>query len=93
MREKYRDALLDKCGFDAVTREAKKALLTELTPDVMQATDSDMGKHVYHKPHGMVNIKNQYSKDLSLFYTEDNVRSLFNWRRPLYSNICRFLSQ
>ena len=51
------------------------------------------GKHVYHKPHEMVHIKNQYSKDLSLFYTEANVRSLFNWRRPLYSNICKFMSQ
>jgi len=47
----------------------------------------------YRKPAEIVNIKGQLSKDLSLWYRVKDVRSVFNWRRPLYHNICKLMSQ
>lgn len=47
----------------------------------------------YVKPEEIVEIKQRYSKDLSLFYTVEEVRELFNWKRPEYQNICKLVSQ
>ena len=44
-------------------------------------------------PSGIVKINGRMSKDLSLFYTEDDVRKLFNWKQPMYHNICKMVSQ
>ena len=45
------------------------------------------------KPEEIVEIKQRFSKDLSLFYTVDEVRELFNYKRPEYQNICKLVSQ
>ena len=50
-------------------------------------------KWVYKKPNDIVKINGRMSKDLSLFYTEDDVRKLFDWKRPMYHNICKLVSQ
>ena len=47
----------------------------------------------YRKPSEIVSIKGRLSKDLSLFYSEDDVRTLFNWEQPMYHNICKLVSQ
>ena len=47
----------------------------------------------YRKPNGTVTIEGRISKDLSLFFTEEDVRTLFNWKRPMYQNICKLMSQ
>lgn len=47
----------------------------------------------YHVPKDVIDIKGVLTKDLSLYYSVDDVRSLFNWNKPLYYNICRFMSQ
>ena len=47
----------------------------------------------YEKPEEIVEIKQRFSKDLSLFYTVDEVREVFNWERPEYQNICKLVSQ
>lgn len=44
-------------------------------------------------PKGTVDINGKLSEDLSLFYTEDDMKNLFNWQVPLYTNVCSFLSQ
>lgn len=88
-RDSFRDAILERCAFDEKTLAAKLAIIAEYKTKITIANS----KHVYNKPIEMVHIKKKYSKDLSLFYTEDDVRSLFNWRKPLYQNICKFMSQ
>ena len=65
-----------------------RELLTELKLD-----DAAIKKWNYRKPTEMVNIKGRMSKDLSLFYSVDDVRKLFNWKRPMYHNICKLVSQ
>lgn len=41
-------------------------------------------KKLYKKSNDTVKIGGRFSKDLSLFYTEEDVRNLFNWEKPLY---------
>lgn len=40
-----------------------------------------------------MDIKGKFSEDMSLFYSVEDVRNLFNWRRPMYHNICKLVSQ
>ena len=83
------DKVLEKCGVaDNYKVKQMKDLIEELDLD-----ESSLKKWNYRKPTEMVNIKGHMSKDLSLFYTIDDVRKLFNWRRPMYHNICKLVSQ
>ena len=47
----------------------------------------------YKLPKGQYALGKKLSQDLSLFYTEQDVRNLFNWQRPMYNNICKLVSQ
>ena len=40
-----------------------------------------------------MDIGGKLSEDLSLFYSVDDVRTLFNWRKPEYQNVCKLMSQ
>ena len=63
-------------------------LINELDLD-----DSSVMKWQYRKPTEIVNIKGRMSKDLELFYKVEDVRKLFNWKKPMYQNICKLVSQ
>ena len=90
--EAYRDKMLDMCAFDNSTATiSEKSTLIDGLIDEEAVAPKNQWK--YRKSRETVEIGDRYSKDLSLFYTADDVRSLFNWRRPLYSNICKFMSQ
>ena len=82
--EDYRVRLFEMCGFDQDEVIAKTTLLYDLTPDP---------EFIYRKPEDKVDIKGRLSEDLSLFYSVEDVRSLFNWRQPMYKNICKLVSQ
>ena len=86
--EKMLEKTLDKCQMVQTERHQAIELIAELKWDEI----SDK-KWNYRKPQDMVNIHGRMSKDLSLFYTVDDVRKLFNWKRPMYHNICKLVSQ
>lgn len=75
-----------------VEDEAKKDKMKEniegLNLDEIPKSDWE-----YRKPDDIISINNRLSKDLSLFYTVSDVRKLFNWRQPVYHNICKLVSQ
>ena len=82
---------LEKCQItenDQVSHA--KNLIAELRVDEISARGQ---KWEYRMPSDIVKINNRMSKDLSLFYTVDDVRKLFNWKRPMYHNICKLVSQ
>ena len=92
--KEIRNRLFSECKFTDEEIQSKTQILKEMKIESSDAQlDDSHQMWTYRKPNEIVNIKGKFSKDLSLFYRVEDVRSLFNWRRPLYHNICKFLSQ
>ena len=84
-----REKFFEKCQFTSEEEAESKAKL------VSQLSETDLrrnSKWQFRKPEDVVDIQGRLSEDFSLFYTVDDVRTLFNWKRPIYQNICKLLS-
>ena len=84
-----RDKVLNKCqqADKKFKSEEKAKLITDLTEKQL-----DDPQWHYRKADDTVDIGGKLSEDLNLFYSVDDVRTLFNWRRPEYQNICKLMS-
>ena len=73
-RDVKEPAIVAEHEHEGLKQKAKK-LIAELKLDEIATK-----KWKYRMPHDIVKINDRMSKDLSLFYTVDDVRKLFNWK-------------
>lgn len=96
VNETFRAGIIDKCGHEYVEFDDSEGRHKKTMKRVLEGMDVkalfDIGKWEFRKPDGCYKINGDYTYDMDLYFSIEDMRMLYDWKVKEFLKICELTS-